>query len=158
MKKRLLIKLFYTVFFFLAGMGIMYLYTQKQPEPMVQIQELMSKNKVEADEAIYIYLKNNPDLTDRKKGDLFLDVINNFTLSEGVFSSIIKMADDELSSEMFTCMIGKLRTRMQQQQRFYYSLKLGHGPEFFTVIKELEFIDQSLSPHDEAAIKQIAEP
>ena len=58
MKKRLLIKLFYTVFFFLAGMGIMYLYTQKQPEPMVQIQELMSKNKVEADEAIYIYLKN----------------------------------------------------------------------------------------------------
>ena len=55
MKKRLLIKLFYTVFFFLAGMGIMYLYTQKQPEPMVQIQELMSKNKVEADEAIYIY-------------------------------------------------------------------------------------------------------
>lgn len=158
MKKRLLIKLFYTVFFFLAGMGIMYLYTQKQPEPMVQIQELMSKNKVEADEAIYIYLKNNPDLTDSQKGDLFLDVINNFTLSEGVFSSIIKMADDELSSEMFTCMIGKLRTRMQQQQRFYYSLKLGHGPEFFTVIRELEFIDQSLSPHDEAAIKQIAEP
>ena len=156
MKKRLLIKLFYTVFFFLAGMGIMYLYTQKQPEPMVQIQELMSKNKVEADEAIY--LKNNPDLTDSQKGDLFLDVINNFTLSEGVFSSIIKMADDELSSEMFTCMIGKLRTRMQQQQRFYYSLKLGHGPEFFTVIRELEFIDQSLSPHDEAAIKQIAEP
>lgn len=68
------------------------------------------------------------------------------------------MAEDELSSEMLTCMIGKLRTRMQQQQRFYYSLKLGHGPEYFTVIRELEFIDKSLIPQDEATIKQIAEP
>ena len=158
MKKRFLIKLSHTVFFLLVSMGIMYLYTQKHLGPMVQIQELMSKNKIEADEAIYIYLKNNPDLTDSQKRELFLDVINNFTLSEGVFSSIIKMAEDELSSEMLSCMIGKLRTRMQQQQRFYYSLKLGHGPEFFTVIKELEFIDQSLIPQDEATIKQIAEP
>ena len=125
---------------------------------MVQIQKQVLKNEIEVDEAIYIYLKNNSDLTDSHKRDLFLDVINNFTLSEGVFSSIIKMVEDELSSGMLTCMIGQLKTRMQQQQRFYYSLKLGHGPEYFTVIKELEFIDQSLNPHDEATIKQIAEP
>ena len=55
-------------------------------------------------------------------------------------------------------MIGKLRTRMQRLQHFYYSLKLGNGPEYCTVIKELEFIDKSLITNDGTTIKQIAEP
>ena len=135
-----MIKLFHTIFFILVGMGIMYLYMQKQTDPMDQIQKLMSQNDVDPDEAIYIYLKKNPDLRDSQKEDLFLNAINNFTLSEGVFSSMVEMAEDELSSEELTSMIGKLRTRMQQLQHFYYSLKLGNGPEYFTVIKELEFI------------------
>ena len=50
----------------------MYLYMQKQTDPMDQIQKLMLQNDVEPDEAIYIYLKKNPDLTDSQKGDLFL--------------------------------------------------------------------------------------
>ena len=158
MKKRFFIKLFHTIFFILVGMGIMYLYMQKQTDPMDQIQKLMSQNDVDPDEAIYIYLKKNPDLTDSQKGDLFLNAINNFTLSEGVFSSMVEMAEDELSSEELTGMIGKLRTRMQQLQHFYYSLKLGNGPEYFTVIKELEFIDKSLITNDGTTIKQIAEP
>ena len=158
MKKRFFIKLFHTIFFILVGMGIMYLYMQKQTDPMDQIQKLMSQNDVDPDEAIYIYLKKNPDLTDSQKGDLFLNAINNFTLSEGVFSSMVEMAEDELSSEELTSMIGKLRTRMQQLQHFYYSLKLGNGPEYFTVIKELEFIDKSLITNDGTTIKQIAEP
>ncbi len=158
MKKRFFIKLFHTIFFILVGMGIMYLYMQKQTDPMDQIQKLMSQNDVDPDNAIYIYLKKNPDLTDSQKGDLFLNAINNFTLSEGVFSSMVEMAEDELSSEELTSMIGKLRTRMQQLQHFYYSLKLGNGPEYFTVIKELEFIDKSLITNDGTTIKQIAEP
>ena len=158
MKKRFFIKLFHTIFFILVGMGIMYLYMQKQTDPMDQIQKLMSQNDVDPDEAIYIYLKKNPDLTDSQKGDLFLNAINNFTLSEGVFSSMVEMAEDELSSEELTGMIGKLRTRMQQLQHFYYSLKLGNGPEYFTVIKELEFIDKSLITNDGTTIKQITEP
>ena len=71
---------------------------------------------------------------------------------------MVEMAEDELSSEELTSMIGKLRTRMQQLQHFYYSLKLGNGPEYFTVIKELEFIDRFLITNDGTNIKQIAEP
>ena len=33
MKKRFFIKLFHTIFFILVGMGIMYLYMQKQTDP-----------------------------------------------------------------------------------------------------------------------------
>ena len=114
MKKRFFIKLFHTIFFILVGMGIMYLYMQKQTDPMDQIQKLMSQNDVDPDEAIYIYLKKNPDLTDSQKGDLFLNVINNFTLSEGVFSSMVEMAEDELSSDKVK--VGK--TRMEKNREF----------------------------------------
>ena len=98
MKKRFFIKLFHTIFFILVGMGIMYLYMQKQTDPMDQIQKLMSQNDVDPDEAICIYLKKNPDLTDSQKGDLFLNAINNFTLSEGVFSSMVEMAEINISA------------------------------------------------------------
>lgn len=146
MRKRLFLirRLLYGVFFFLIGLCAMYLHTRKTPEPITQIRNLMYKNKIEVDEAVHIFLeRNKAKMTDIQKGDLLLDIMRNFILTEGVFSSIIKIIEDELSPEMHSYIIRNIKIQMQQQQRLYYYLKLGDGSEYFTIIKNLELLDKN---------------
>ena len=145
MKKRLLlIRVLYGLFFFLMVVCAMYLYTRETAGAIIQIRSLMYKNKIEVDEAVHIFLeRNKTKMTDIQKRNLFLDIMHNFTLTEGVFSSIIKMTEDELSPEIRSCIMRNVKAQMQQQQRLYYCLKLGYGSEYFTVIKDLEHIDKN---------------
>ena len=120
----------------------MYLHTRKAPDATAQIRDLMSINKIAADEAIHIFLKKNRiKMTDIQKRDFFLDIMLHVPLTEGVFSSVIQMVESELSPEMCKSMMKILNTRMRQQQCLYYSLNLGCGPEYFSVIKSLECLD-----------------
>lgn len=104
----------------------------------------MYRNKIEVDEAVHIFLeRNKAKMTDIQKGDLLLDIMRNFILTEGVFSSIIKIIEDESSPEMHSYIMRNIKTQMQQQQRLYYYLKLGDGSEYFTIIKNFELLDKN---------------
>ena len=81
-------------------------------------------------------------MTEIQKRDLFLNIMRNFSLSEGVFSSFIQLTEDELSPEARDYLKEKTRMYMLQQQRLYYYFKIGHSPEYFTVINDLELIDR----------------
>ena len=101
----------------------MYLYTRETAGAIIQIRSLMYKNKIEVDEAVHIFLeRNKTKMTDIQKRNLFLDIMHNFTLTEGVFSSIIKMSEDELSPEIRSCISSNVKAQMHQQQRLDYCL------------------------------------
>ena len=138
-----LIGILYGLFFFLMGASVTYLYTRKVADATTQIKDLMSVNKIKADEAIHIFLKKNKiKMTNIQKRDLFLDIMLHIPLTEGVFSSVVQMIESELSPEMRKSMMKILKMRMRQQQDLYYALKLGCGPEYFSVIKSLECLDK----------------
>ena len=111
---------------------------------MTQIKQLMLKNNLNVDEALYFFLKENrANMTASQKSTLFLKIISNFPLQEGVLSSVLEMIDQELPNDARNILIKELQEEIAQRQRIYYALKIKDRSEYFIVLKKLEQIDKS---------------
>lgn len=134
---------------FLLGAGAMYLCTSTKKDAVTKIQESMTADKIDVDAALYRYLKENKtQMDDVQKKNLFLSVMHNFPLREGVFSSVLETVFDELSPQMRISLMETLKMEMKQTQQLYYCLKLvGTSPEYFAVIDKLEQIDKDIESH-----------